>query len=1049
LFVNLEELARLTKERNCSIFLGAGFSINSGGPDGTRLLNELKDKFGENGENESFSYLQKLINIDTDKRKEVEEFIRKYLIRIEPTYLQKYLFSIPWRAVLTTNYDHIPDLISKTIDGKREIKPILKSADYIDPRKDEILYCFKLFGDCDVSYPDDGYMILTNNDRGQAVTRLDPFFKLFRDLALTGNIIYLGYSFKDQLVYHLLFDLESSWKQTPWIGYAISRSEPKDDKKKYFEKYNLKWVEGDFESFVQALIKVHGKNPISYEQKINLMILNNYGINISRETSLNCRSKYIYLHEDLLEPFNKNPKFFFDGSDTSFYPYHMNWDLKREVIPYMLTKKSYSRFEFFSDYYIMERMNSMSYTQNHKILLTGNAGSGKTILSKRYAYDWYKKGNPVIFIDSKIYRIDRPALEGLIDEIKLNYYNKLKRENATERTLRFLLVADSCSVFLDDILETYDYLTADGNLIDLLVVDRKSKIQERMDEHNFDVIYTIPDTLDSRDRNKFIEHFNNIKLDIDYEIFKNNIENPNINESFFALLYTTIKESRKPLRNIILEEYESLDNEIKYVYASVSLFEALGLKPHLSIISKIAKKTPQEIIDNVKNGKLTGIITINDYYILNTNHKIISDIIDRYEFNSSEKYFSVFYNVVENISKGNEVEEEFIHDLLINRLKYADIDRRINSDKIIELYQRTLNHIETSPLYHHLAIQYLHNQDYESGKYYIKKSHDVHHPKFYSKSEHLLDTEGRLELEEAKKHIENNNIDDAWKHLELSERFFERADYDVRNSPHPVQGMAQCYYYKGVISDDTNTKYNFCLLGLSKIRHLRRNSDFKGAYTHEIEREIYREIEEFVTEDTARNIAEVFRNPDAFAYLAESKIQEDKLEKALELIDEGLGYYTSIWLLSLKVRVLKELYHNDYSKLKNTLDTYRKIETYDLELSFELAKMYFIDGDYYKSYEEFNELKIRSEGFIDRYSYRPENIFYKEEEAEVFRGILTKRPSYNERGIVRATDISKELQEIPVRYYDIRTAEITEKDPVYFNIWFNYTGPQARNVIKR
>jgi hypothetical protein len=135
--------------------------------------------------------------------------------------------------------------------------------------------------------------------------------------------------------------------------------------------------------------------------------------------------------------------------------------------------------------------------------------------------------------------------------------------------------------------------------------------------------------------------------------------------------------------------------------------------------------------------------------------------------------------------------------------------------------------------------------------------------------------------------------------------------------------------------------------------------------------------------------------------------------------------------------------------LKNTLDTYRKIETYDLELSFELAKMYFIDGDYYKSYEEFNELKIRSEGFIDRYSYRPENIFYKEEEAEVFRGILTKKPSYNERGIVRATDISKELQEIPVRYYDIRTADITEKDPVYFNIWFNYTGPQARNVIKR
>lgn len=120
--MDLSNLARLIKEKNCSIFLGAGFSMDSGGPGGQRLLNEIKTYFSESETRDSFKYLQEIIGIDSDKRKEVEKFIRKYLSRIEYNKNQKYLLSIPWKSVLTTNYDHVPDMISVSLDGNREIQ---------------------------------------------------------------------------------------------------------------------------------------------------------------------------------------------------------------------------------------------------------------------------------------------------------------------------------------------------------------------------------------------------------------------------------------------------------------------------------------------------------------------------------------------------------------------------------------------------------------------------------------------------------------------------------------------------------------------------------------------------------------------------------------------------------------------------------------------------------------------------------------------------------------------------------------------------------------
>ena len=71
--------------------------------------------------------MQEVIGWNDTNRAEAEALIRGRLLAISPKEEQKYLFSIPWKAILTTNYDRLPDIIGSTLDGSRQIIPVADS----------------------------------------------------------------------------------------------------------------------------------------------------------------------------------------------------------------------------------------------------------------------------------------------------------------------------------------------------------------------------------------------------------------------------------------------------------------------------------------------------------------------------------------------------------------------------------------------------------------------------------------------------------------------------------------------------------------------------------------------------------------------------------------------------------------------------------------------------------------------------------------------------------------------------------------------------------
>jgi len=1047
--MELQQLVTVISERPSTLFLGAGFSMDAGGPGGYRLLAELIHNFGEQEDNEIFfNYLEDLIGINNDKRKEVETFIKKMLWRLKSNDNQKYLFSIPWKAILTTNYDRIPDDIETSLDKNREIMCVVdENLDGIYIERDDKLYCFKLFGDIEKQYPNEGYMILTRSDRRHAITRITTFYNLYKDLAMSGNIIYLGYSFKDELVFDLLADLQYSIKQFPWKGFAIMPSEPSKEVKKKLTKYDITWVQGDISSFVKELKKAYTNIPTSYVVDDKTLIFkDNISIKISKQTQINCRNHLKFFHSELIEPLSDNPKYFFEGKDHTFYPFYKNWDLRRNI-KYELITKNLDRFSIDSSFFVLDRQSKSSFIDNVKIALLGNAGSGKTVVAKRIAYEWYDKGYPVIFIEPRGYRLDRKVIEGYIEEVNLNLEKRLS-EIKYFRPIRFLLIADNKSIYIDELFNMFDYLTSKEILIDLLVVDRHSNLpQEKLDELEFDAIYTIDDSLNPDDLELFLKHFKKIKLDIPDEIFKRNLEDKRINESFFALMYSTIREVQIPLKDIIIDEYDSLSIDEKKIYSMVSLFHSLDMQLHVNLISKYTNISINWILNQLKDKRLSGIILMDNENNMLSNHKIISEIIDNHEFFNSTRYFEILHQIVDSFTIGNRTEEELIHNILINKIQREKYDLRLTTKKIIDLFENALLKLKTRLLYHHLARNYLKDKNYEDAISSIKKAYTTRHRYFYEPEKNLMDTEGRIELLKAELLMdENADLEIIWNHLERAENLFFTAESEVRISPHPVQGMALTYYLMARASDDYNLKYNFCLLGLSRLNYLNKNVEQSIQYSYKVEKNILSELGDGFDVYGAERILELHNNPNGYAFLAENELKKINHREANRLVDIGLKHSPTIWLLRLKIQVLNKLYPNDVKRLDDYLGKYLQIGIYDLTLAFELAKYYFKIEDYHRSFLTFDELNKRSEGHSGGYIFSPDNVLYVGNEVKSFRGKLIEYPRLNKDGKIYCNQLSEYFEYIKVKYDSIQSSNIKEEDRIYFNIFFIFSGPQAFNV---
>jgi SIR2-like domain len=186
-----------------TLFLGAGCSMEIGGPSGNELLNVILNRFFDveysNGKN-FFDVCEDIIDSKNHSRLELEEFIKKQLDGLYPREQHFQILSFPWKCIFTTNYDMVFERILPYKFPNKSLRVVKENKPEINLRRYDLVHYIKILGSIDSSYGEEGNPILSRTDYHTSFLRRESYYQILGDCAREGPIIFMGYSFEDNLV---------------------------------------------------------------------------------------------------------------------------------------------------------------------------------------------------------------------------------------------------------------------------------------------------------------------------------------------------------------------------------------------------------------------------------------------------------------------------------------------------------------------------------------------------------------------------------------------------------------------------------------------------------------------------------------------------------------------------------------------------------------------------------------------------------------------------------------------------------------------------------
>lgn len=186
----------------CVLFVGAGIGEHLRDANdqcfpssGSVLAAEIADQFSLGDFKQDLSKVAELLELK-NKRTELELFLQKRLSNPEPGEYLRWIPTMRWRAIFTTNYDRgLERAYELTPQPPQKPKTISATSDMveIDPRFGVPIYYLHgvVFGN------DKPHIIITRQDYAQFAERRRMLFDVLRERFATSTFLYIGYSNTD------------------------------------------------------------------------------------------------------------------------------------------------------------------------------------------------------------------------------------------------------------------------------------------------------------------------------------------------------------------------------------------------------------------------------------------------------------------------------------------------------------------------------------------------------------------------------------------------------------------------------------------------------------------------------------------------------------------------------------------------------------------------------------------------------------------------------------------------------------------------------------
>lgn len=366
------------------LFLGAGASIGATAstaphspPSGKELGRLLSNKFlGGDSTDKSLSLIGEYCIEETDLRT-VQHYIADIFNRYIPSDAQKAIADFRWSALVTTNYDQIIEkAYGANKDRLQSPVPMLRSSDRVDYdlRAPDAVALIKLHG-CismadEVAYP----LILTIDQYVSHATGRERLFNRFTEYAGEYSVVYVGYQIEDSDIRAILLKLDQPEMSRP-MQYVVTPNPTLRDQRIWAGK-KITTIDGTFDQFMVELDAkipkgLRGIKSTAQSHPIAAKFATHAEPSAELLTFL--ANDAVYVHGNM-PPETPNPQAFFKGASYGWGSITASHDAKRTLTDTMLAE-------------VILRDEENRPRPSDFYLIKGYAGSGKTVLLKRIAYE--------------------------------------------------------------------------------------------------------------------------------------------------------------------------------------------------------------------------------------------------------------------------------------------------------------------------------------------------------------------------------------------------------------------------------------------------------------------------------------------------------------------------------------------------------------------------------------------------------------------------------------------------------------------------------------
>jgi tetratricopeptide (TPR) repeat protein len=676
---------------------------------------------------------------------------------------------------------------------------------------------------------------------------------------------------------------------------------------------------------------------------------------------------------------------------------------------------------------------------------------------------------PVFVLDPTKSSFDLKMLDNAIVEISRTR-DRITEVQGRERLKTLIIVDDAPSMMIDPV-SMRNYFSSRSTSVLLVAAGRDNEWplewgdpRSGSTEH---FTFRIDEQLSQNEKVRIVRHLYGLGYLSTPDSAWDNIIETEFESSFFATIYSLVYHARKPLTEILRDEYASLSGLTKSAFQYVCCFHQFNLPVNLELLVRTLECKYEDFYNGVLP-QATGVIfeeqdSAGDL-LYSTHHRIIAEKIVDIFFGSPKDQKKLFLDLLRKARLSNEKEKDIVEKLLIRHLGPRSSRSRFDNEDKREFFEAVCERNQIASLLHHYGILETDAGNFSKAEKLLKQALVArrNYPFASESDRNILTSLGRLYAKQGLKLLEGGDDSGANRAFAEAEETFTHARFAGTPNAYPYHAHATMYRERAAQTKDPIARIQLLGESLDILQSAEDNlnpSDLQPIF--ELKTVVYAELGDI---DKVREVITVLgqkynnaKGYSIYASLLYRKAAENAdathrrsiLEEALATAVTGQQKFPSDEACArIGAKIVAELDPSNISRRFETLKAWHNLagsRRPNLWLLFQLGVLSFVLDNYYDSEKYFRELDRISVGHKQRFqehSLKDLVGISKRFEGRVSE-IDTPYRGYIECSTARGSRFDVYFRPIRCPF----TPQL--RDLVSFNIAFTFLGAQAQDIRKR